>query len=92
MAFTSTSDFLTAVSSNAGGSLDLIVLKDDAIRNFFRIASSEDTTYAGPALSIDFTVASVPEPSSFIFFGLISLGLVVRQRSAPNVSVVAIAS
>ncbi len=81
MGYNSESAFATAVANNSGGSLNLVLLRDDSAtaRNFFRIASRENTTLSAPSLSVDFT--PVPEPST-IALGMVALiaVLVFRRR------------
>lgn len=64
-AFTSEAAFLTAVSSNAGGSLNLgIAINNSAISQYYRFATQEHATAAAPELEITYTV--IPEPSSLV--------------------------
>ncbi|GEM_PF-1605327 len=69
------------IASSIGGSVSFNFLLRDQTggTNFLRIASSENTSYAGPQLIIDYV--AIPEPSTFAALaGLGVLGLAAARR------------
>ncbi len=85
----SSGDLATAVSSSIGGSFDLLVAlaNPDASRDIFRIASRTPLGNGNPALvpslTIDYTAATIPEPSTAAALaGLGILGFATLKRRA----------
>jgi hypothetical protein len=70
------------VQNSIGSQLDFVLRDQTGGTNFLRIASSENTTYTGPQLILDYTV--IPEPSTYaaiIGLGVLGLALLRRRRA-----------
>lgn len=83
LVFTSTAAFLTSVGASAGGNLTLWTGTPTSTGNndFFRIESRE--TAFDPLLTINYSVAPIPEPSAFAVLagvGVLGLAAVRRRR------------
>jgi hypothetical protein len=78
-AFTSQAAFLTSVSNNLGGSLNLgIGMNSGVSGSYYRFATDEHATAAAPALVIDYTV--IPEPATLGLLGAGSLLVLLLRR------------
>jgi hypothetical protein len=78
-AFTSQAAFLTSVSNNLGGSLNLgIGMNSGVSGSYYRFATDENTSFDAPALVIDYTV--IPEPATLGLLGAGSLLVVLLRR------------
>lgn len=78
------SDLAGSVLDSVGGSLYLLVKlasEDTSARNIFRIGSTEGSSLYYPVLTIDYTAAAIPEPSTFALLGgVAAIGLVAVRR------------